>query len=134
MNSLQKLQSDQTRPNQIFRVDLETGALCLAEGAAAELEMVRASFHKDFDTLLTTSNSLTATYHKLVEMHGRCERMVKDFTTLGLSNGVTTTLHNIQHVQTQKAQIERDMLEVEQVQCDTWQTIQGLHEVSKWMA
>lgn len=106
----------------------------VAEGAAAELERIQASFYENFDTFVTISNSLTNTYHTMVQIHENCERIIKDITTPGASNHVTINVHNVQNVQTQKAQIERDMLELEKLQCETWKTIQALHEASKWTA
>lgn len=108
--------------------DEETGALSPENKDAEELGKVQARFYTTFDTLMTNSNSLIATYRTLVQCHGDCERLMKELVALGPSNSVTAT---VQTLQNHKAQLEQDMLVAEGVQCETWKTIQVLHDASE---
>ena len=102
--------------------------ISVPDNAVAELEKVKAGCCKDFDTFVTISNSMTATYRTLVQRHGDCERSIKDLTASGNSNTVTI---NVQVFQIQKAQLEREMLYLEKAQCRRWKRIPVVQKTCK---
>lgn len=102
--------------------------------AAAELAQQQARIYDQFEIMVTTSNSITATYHTLVQMHGDCERTIKESAAQGPSNGFITNVQHVQHVQARKAEIEGAMLEVENVQWKYWTEIRELQIASKCTA
>lgn len=95
---------------------------------AAELDKEQATIHESLETLVTNSNSNILAYQKRVAMHHVCERTIREAAALGASVGVT---RYAQLIQIQKARYERDMLEMETVQCGYWTEIQRLQERSK---
>lgn len=99
--------------------------------AAAGFDAQQAKLQELLELLVKNSNSNVASYQILVEVHGYCEQQIKNSAGQGHANAVTTF---IQHVQAQKAQIERAMLEVENVQSFYWTEIQRLQTISKWTA
>ena len=109
---------------ETFRDNPETGPLLVPESAITELKEAIAGYCKSFAALVNISNSTTATYHTLVESHGECERVIKELTASGGNSNLATT--NVLIIQTRKALIEREMLETEEAQCQTWQTIQAV--------
>lgn len=96
--------------------------------AATELEKAQACFYDCFDSLMAVSKALIGTYHSMLEMHKDCIQVLRQHLALGRPNSV-----NVQHIQAQKTQIEQAMLEMESTQFETMQTVQLLHDGSKWI-
>ena len=88
-------------------------------------EELEVQCHTCFDNLITDSNRMTASYHKLVEEHGECERWIKDLTASGVNANRLTALGN------QKAEIEREMIDVEDTQTKTWEAIKSTQNSCK---
>ena len=101
---------------------------CVPDNEIAELEEKEAVLCKDFDKIMTKSNSNAATYHTLVQRHAACERSIKELTASGNSN---TVINKVQLLQNDKAQIEQRMVEVEDAQCLIWERTQLMHLLRK---
>ena len=95
---------------------------------AEELKVIEALLCKSFDTLVTESNSMAATYHKLVQEHATCERAIKELTASGNSNIIS---NQIQLLQNEKAHFEQSMVQAEDAQCLVWKVSQELHSCRK---
>ena len=102
---------------------------------AAELDREQATIYEHLDVLVTKVNSNIFAYRKREAMHYVCERtisqMIREAARQPPLVGVT---RYVQHIQIQKAQFARDMLEMEKLQCDYWTEIQRLQARSKWTA
>lgn len=117
---------------ETFRDNPEIGPSLVHDSAITELKKAEAGYCKSFEALVNISNSTTATYHTLVESHGNCERLIKELTASGGNSNLVT--NSVLIIQTQKALIEQEMLETEECQCQTWQTIEAVHFACKWKA
>ena len=89
----------------------------------AKLEEVEAFLCKNFDKMVTISNSVAADYHALVQGHATCEQEIKELTASGNSNNSS---NQIQLLQNRKAQIEQAMVQMEDIQCLAWKGFQEL--------
>ena len=112
----------------ILHHDPVTGAFLIKVDAPVEFKKTQASFYKNLDTLAKKSNSMSAIYRTLVQMHRNWGRVIKKSAALSPSDRVTTT---VRHAQTQKEQIKQNMLEVREVQRKTQKMIEGLERASK---
>ena len=101
---------------------------CAPDNALAGLEKLEAVLCKNFEEMMTKSNSVAATYHTLMRRHAACERLKKELTASGNSNTVSNKVQLLQNV---KAQIEQDMVQLEDVQCLVWKGTQETHFVRK---
>ena len=97
---------------------------CAPDNALAGLEKLEAVLCKNFDEMMTESNSVAATYHTLVQRNAAYERLIKELTASGNSNTVS---NKVQLLQNAKAQIEQDMVQLEDVQCLVWKGTQKTH-------
>ena len=100
----------------------------MPDNGLAELEQIEALLCKNFDELVTKSNSMAATYHTLVQGHAACERSIKELTASGNSNTVSNT---VQLLQNDKAQIEQGMVQMEDAQCLVWKGTQDMQFIRK---
>ena len=90
----------------------------------AKLEEIEAFLCKNFDKMVTISNSVAAGYHTLLQEHATHEREIKELTASGNSNNSS---NRIQLLQTRKAQIEQAMVQIEDIQCMAWKGFEELH-------
>ena len=101
---------------------------CVLDKGLAELEKIEAVLCKNFEELVTQSNSMAATYHTLVQGHAACERSIKELTASGSSNIVS---NKVQLLQNDKAQFEQGMVQMEDAQCLVWKGTQEMHFIRK---
>ena len=93
---------------------------------AIELKNAQAGFYDSFDQLMDASKRLTAIYHSMLEMHSICAQMLKRHLALGQPNSVSVRI-----IQTQKVQIEQNMVDIVSVQSENMRAIGLLHDGSK---
>ena len=126
MNSLKQSLS----PTSLFldKIFANINFFLVPDKSLAQLEILEAMLCKNFDELVTESNSIAATYHALMQGHATCDRSIKELRASGNSNIVS---NQVRVLQNHKARVERGLVQLEDAQCLIWKGTQELHFIRK---